>query len=208
MPKVKICGITIPSQAKEISQAGADFIGVILYERSPRFVELDKVEKIKENLMENTKLVGVVVNPDLESCRKILDVVDFIQFHGDEGFEFIKRFPKERVIKAFRIKNRADIENIKPYIDEDYLVLVDTFKEGEYGGTGDRIDIDILKEICSLYDKVIIAGGLSDTNIKYVLKMVKPYGVDASSKLEIKPGVKDIEKVKNFIKLVKDESDN
>lgn len=208
MPKVKICGITIPSQAKEISQAGADFIGVILYERSPRFVEFDKVEKIKENLMENTKLVGVVVNPDLESCRKILDVVDFIQFHGDEGFEFIKRFPKERVIKAFRIKNRADIENIKPYIDEDYLVLVDTFKEGEYGGTGDRIGIDILKEICSLYDKVIIAGGLSDTNIKYVLKMVKPYGVDASSKLEIKPGVKDIEKVKNFIKLVKDESDN
>jgi len=81
--------------------------------------------------------------------------------------------------------------------------LVDAFKEGVYGGTGEMIDLNLLKKITDVYDKVIISGGLSETNLKEILNHVKPYGVDASSKLEVSPGVKDLDKVKKFIDIVK-----
>ncbi|MEZ0323789.1 MAG: phosphoribosylanthranilate isomerase [Hydrogenothermaceae bacterium] len=203
MPKVKICGITQPEQAREISLAGVDYIGVILYPKSPRFVDLEKVKEIKKRLSDKTKLVAVVVNPDIDMGKNLLEIVDIIQFHGDEDIEFIKQFPKDKVIKAFRLKDEKDIEKIKPFLEEGFTVLVDGYREGEYGGTGTQIDLKLLKKVCSISDKVIIAGGLSDENIDSVLKEVKPFGVDASSKLETAPGIKDIEKVKRFIKLVK-----
>lgn len=208
MPKVKICGITDPQQAREISLAGADYIGVVLFEKSPRFVSVEKVKQIKNAISQNTKLVAVVVNPSKKECEELLKIVDMIQFHGEEDINFINQFPKERTIKAFRIQNEEDIKKIKPFIEKGYTILIDAYKEGEYGGTGHQIDISLIKKVCNIYDKVIVAGGLSEENIKNLLKGVKPYGVDASSKLEIKPGIKDIEKVKKFIQAVKYESAN
>lgn len=208
MPKVKICGITDPEQAKQIALAGADYIGVVLFPRSPRFIDIEKVKEIKGVIFDKAKLVAVVVNPDINLCNQLLDIVDFIQFHGEEDIGFIQKFPKDRVIKAFRIKSEKDIEEIKPFIEKGYLILIDAYKEGEYGGTGDSIDLGIINKICSMYDKVIVAGGLSIENVRKVINVAKPYGVDASSRLEIKPGVKDIEKVRQFIRAVKDESNN
>lgn len=205
MPKVKICGITDPGQAREISLAGADYIGVVMFEKSPRFVPPERLREIKTALSGNTKLVAVTVNPTKEECETILKVADIIQFHGEEDVDFVKQFPEERVIKAFRIKEEADIQNIKPFIENGYTILIDAYKEGEYGGTGHRIDISLVKKVCSIHDRVIVAGGLSDENIGRLLEEVRPYGVDASSKLEVKPGIKDIQKVKKFIRAVKDE---
>ncbi|MCX7759609.1 MAG: phosphoribosylanthranilate isomerase [Hydrogenothermaceae bacterium] len=203
MPKVKICGITQPQQAREISLAGADYIGVVLYPKSPRYTDLEKVKEIKKAVVEPTKLVAVVVNPDLDLCKRLLELVDIIQFHGDEDLEFIKQFPKDRVIKAFRIKDEKDIEKLKPFIEEGYLILIDAYKDGEYGGTGNQVDLGLLKEVCSVSDKIIVAGGLSDENIGNILREINPFGVDASSKLEISPGIKDIDRVKRFIKVIK-----
>ena len=199
---VKICGITLPSQAKEISEYGADFIGVIAYPKSPRCVDIETIKEIKKEL-KNSKLVAVVVNPSLEQVLKLLNIADIIQFHGDEALDFVKKFPKERVIKAIRVKDESDLEKIKMYKNEGITVLVDTFKEGVYGGTGEMIDINLLKKITEIYDKVIISGGLSESSIKEILDHIKPYGVDASSKLEVSPGIKDLDKVKKFIDIVK-----
>jgi phosphoribosylanthranilate isomerase len=199
---VKICGIILPSQAKEISEYGADYIGVITYPKSPRYVDIERIKEIKENL-KNSKLVAVAVNPSLEQVLELLNIADFIQFHGDEDLDFVKKFPKDRVIKAIRVKDESDLEKIKTFKNEDITVLVDAFKEGVYGGTGKMIDLNLLKKITDMYDKVIISGGLSESNIKEILNHVKPYGVDASSKLEVSPGVKDLDKVKKFIDIVK-----
>jgi phosphoribosylanthranilate isomerase len=199
---VKICGITLPSQAKEISEYGADYIGVITYPKSPRYVNIEKIKEIKENL-KNSKLVAVVVNPSLEQALELLNIADFIQFHGDEDLDFVKKFPKDRVIKAIRVKDESDLEKIKTFKNEDITVLVDAFKEGVYGGTGEMIDLNLLKKITGVYDKVIISGGLSESNLKEILNHVKPYGVDASSKLEVSPGIKDLDKVKKFINIAK-----
>lgn len=206
MPKVKICGITDEKQAREISLAGADYIGVVLFPKSPRFVNLEKVKEIKNSVYNKTKLVAVVVNPDITLCKELLEIVDLIQFHGEEDIEFIELFPKDRVIKAFRIKDEKDLENLKPFMEKGYLILIDAYKEGEYGGTGSSINMEIIKRVCDLYDKVIVAGGLSAENVREIIKSAKPFGVDASSKLEIKPGIKDMDKVREFIKAVKDES--
>lgn len=206
MPKVKICGITDEKQAREISLAGADYIGVVLFPKSPRFVNLQKVKEIKSSISNTTKLVAVVVNPDIKLCKELLEIVDLIQFHGEEDIEFIELFPKDKVIKAFRIKDEKDLEKLKPFMEKDYLILIDAYKEGEYGGTGSSINMEIIKRVCDLYDKVIVAGGLSAENVREIIKSAKPFGVDASSKLEIKPGIKDMDKVREFIKAVKDES--
>jgi phosphoribosylanthranilate isomerase len=199
---VKICGITLPSQAREISECGADYIGVITYPKSPRYVDVERVKEIKEKL-KNSKLVAVVVNPSLEQVLELLNIADFIQFHGDEDLDFVKKFPKDRVIKVIRVKNESDLEKIKTFKNEDITVLVDAFKEGVYGGTGEMIDLNLLKKITDMYNKVIISGGLSESNLKEILNHVKPYGVDASSKLEVSPGVKDLDKVKKFIDIAK-----
>jgi phosphoribosylanthranilate isomerase len=205
---VKICGITLPQQAGEISNLSANFIGVILYPKSPRYVDLENLESIKNALNPKSKLVAVVVNEKEEVIKKILSVADFVQFHGDEDYNFIKNFDKKRVIKVFRIKEESGINQMEKFMEEDYLILIDTYKEGQYGGTGESINLDLVKKVVNLYDKIIVSGGIGLDNIKKLLEYAKPYGVDASSKLEIKPGVKDIDKVKKFIETVRSYESN
>ncbi len=200
---IKICGIKSEEQAIKIAELGATHIGVIHFPKSPRHIDLDKIKSIKESLQNRAKLVAVVVKPEEELVKKLLDIVDIIQFHGDEPLEFIKKFPKDRVIKVFRVKSFEDIEKMKPFWKEDYLTLIDTFKKDEYGGTGERIDIELAKSIINQYPKTILSGGLSPDNLEDILSIVKPYGVDASSKLEVSAGVKDLEKVKRFINIAK-----
>ncbi len=200
---ITICGLTIPEQAKEIASYGATHLGVIHFPKSPRHLEFSQIKKIKEIVPAKTKVVAVVVNPSIKKVNQLLEIVDMVQFHGEEPIDFVKNFPKERVIKAFRIKDEKSINQIKPFIDEDYLILIDAYKEGEYGGTGKQIDVELAKKISNLTDKLILSGGLSPKNLEFLLEEIKPFGVDASSKLEIKPGIKDLEKTKKFIKIAK-----
>ncbi|WP_457641623.1 phosphoribosylanthranilate isomerase [Persephonella sp.] len=197
---VKICGITVPEQGKAIAQLGATHIGVIFFKKSPRHISLEQIKKIKEVVPKDTKVVAVTVNPSEETVEKLLNIVDMIQFHGDEKIEFVSKYPEEKIIKAFRIKSEEDITRMKPFMEKGYKILIDAFKEGKYGGTGKQINPELAKKVVNSYEKVILSGGLSPDNIENLLNKIKPYGVDASSKLEIKPGIKDIQKVEEFIK--------
>ena len=202
MKFIKICGITQPKQAKEISNLPITHIGVIHFPKSPRHIEIENIRDIKDSINKNVKLVAVVVNPTEKIVNELLEIADIIQFHGDESIDFIKVFPKDKVIKAFRVKSKEDIREMEPFFKEDYLVLIDAFSKNAYGGTGKQIDKELAKYIVSQYPKTILSGGLSEDNVKELIDYINPYGVDASSKLEIKPGIKDINKVKKFIEKI------
>ncbi|NPA12794.1 MAG: phosphoribosylanthranilate isomerase [Aquificae bacterium] len=204
MDFIKICGITTEEQGVKIAQLGATHIGMIHFEKSPRHIPLSKIQSIASSIKGKAKSVAVVVNPNKETVEKLLNIVDFIQLHGDEDIQFALQFPKDRVIKAFRIKDKGDITKIQPFYKEGFTVLIDAYSPTEYGGTGKRINPNLAKEVVSLFPKTVLSGGLSEENITEILKQVKPYGVDASSKLEIKPGLKDLQKVERFIKKVRE----
>jgi len=201
---IKICGITSSEQVKKVSDLGATHIGVIFFQKSPRHIPLEKIKEIKEAIPEKTKLVSVVVNPLYSEVEKLFDIVDMIQFHGDEDLSFLKDLPEDRVIKAFRLRSEEDLKNIERFADEGFLILVDSFSKESYGGTGKQIDIKIAKRIPLITDRYILSGGLSPENLAYLIKELRPFGVDASSKLEFSPGVKDLEKVERFIKIARE----
>ncbi len=201
---IKICGITSSEQAKRVSDLGATHIGVIFFPKSPRHIPLEKIKEIKESIPENTKLVSVVVNPSYSEVEKLFYIVDIVQFHGDESLSFLRDFPRERVIKAFRLKSEENLKEIEKFSDEGFLILVDSFSKESYGGTGKQIDIDIARKIPLITDRYILSGGLSPENLAYLIRELRPFGVDASSKLEISPGVKDLEKVERFINIAKE----
>ncbi len=200
---IKICGITEPEQANKISNLGATHIGVVFFEKSPRHISLGRIEEIKASVKKITKVVAVVVNPDYKAVENLLNVVDIIQFHGNESIEFLKEFPKQRVIKAFRLKSEDELRTIEEFVDEDFLILIDSFSNKAYGGTGKQIDVELAKKVRKLTDRFILSGGLSPENLAYLIEEIRPFGVDASSRLEISPGIKDLDKVKNFIDIAR-----
>ncbi|ACO03187.1 MAG TPA: phosphoribosylanthranilate isomerase [Persephonella sp.] len=203
---IKICGITQVEQALIVSELGATHIGVIFFEKSPRHIDIKRIREIRKSIQGKTRLVAVTVNPSEKIVEELLKTVDIVQFHGNETVEFLSKFPEDRVIKAFRIKSEKDINMMFPFFEKNYPVLIDTYKEGEYGGTGKQIDPDLARKVTQIYDRIILSGGLSPENLKRLIDHIKPYGVDASSKLEIKPGIKDLEKVERFIKIARMES--
>jgi len=200
---IKVCGITTPEQAEVISTFEPTHIGVVHFEKSPRHVDIKRIKDIKKSLTNSVKLTAVVVNPDEKTVEELLKTVDIIQFHGDESISFVLKFPSDRVIKAFRIKEEKDLDRLIPFVEAGITTLIDAFTEKAYGGTGKRINPELAKKAINRFKKVVLSGGLSDENIEDILKKLRPYGVDASSKLEIKPGLKDVEKVKKFIEKAK-----
>jgi len=207
---IKICGLTDENQAIQLADTGATHIGMVHYEKSPRHVNLNKIKGISEKIKGKAYSVAVVVNPVPETVEKLLKTVDFIQFHGDEGIEFLSLFPVERVIKAFRIKDREDIKKIEPFAEKGYTLLIDAYSKNAYGGTGKQINPELADEVVKNFSRTVLSGGLSPDNVLEILQKIRPSGVDASSRLEVKPGVKDIKKATEFIKKVRGfyESDN
>jgi phosphoribosylanthranilate isomerase len=207
---IKICGLTDKKQAVLIGEMGATHIGMIHFEKSPRHIPVEKIAEISGAVNGLAKSVAVVVNPEIKTVEALFRYVDIIQFHGDESTDFVSLFPKERVIKAFRIKEEKDIEKMESFMDRGYIILIDAYSENAYGGTGKQINPELAKKIADIYPKTVLSGGLSPDNVLKLLEYVRPYGVDASSKLEIRPGIKDLKKVEKFIKAVREfyESDN
>jgi len=201
---IKICGLTEKDQAVSIGKMGATHIGMIHYEKSPRHLPLEKIKEISDALKDVSKSVAVVVNPQRSLVEKLLDIVDLVQFHGEETPQFVSLFPEERIIKAFRIKNENDLKTIKPFTEKGITILIDAYSEKAYGGTGKQINPVLAKKVVDFYTKTVLSGGLSPDNLEKLLWYIKPYGVDASSKLEIKPGIKDLKKTEIFIKTARE----
>jgi phosphoribosylanthranilate isomerase len=211
MTWIKICGITRKSDAEAIAEMGADCMGFIFSTDSPRRIELGQAEEILEGL-EGISRTGVFVNENIEKIKRYSDFLslDFVQLSGDEDLTYIERLRdiagKVYIIKVLRLKKAGEKEASR--IAEKYLefadyILLDSYDKYQYGGTGKTIDWERVKGIVEP-EKLIVSGGLYHGNAGRAVEILRPYGVDASSRLEVSPGIKDLEKVRKFIKTVKD----
>jgi len=208
---VKICGITSVEQALQIAKLGVDAIGVISVKESPRYVSFKKKKDIFRNLEKNfphIKRVSVVKNLPLELiCENSFDLENVIQLHGDEDLSYCKSLreivPQLEIWKAFRIKEIKDIQEIELFSNFIDVVLLDSWNEKTYGGSGIRIKSKYLKGL--RFNKPwLLAGGISIDWLKQIFIDIKPDGIDVSSSIESSPGIKDLNKTKKFLNLIKE----
>jgi phosphoribosylanthranilate isomerase len=200
--RVKICGITNPADAQAVVTSGADALGYIFYERSPRFVELNAAAEISKTLPPLIMRVGVFVNASEEFVtRAIADCgLTMLQFHGDEPPEFCTQFGLMSM-KAFRVHGRDTLEQIPKYDTDAYLL--DAYSSTTLGGTGEKFNWDLAVEAQKFGKPIFLAGGLTPANVAEAIGLVHPFGVDVSSGVERTPGKKDHAKVKAFIDAVR-----
>ncbi len=210
---VKICGITSIEQAVQVAELGTNAIGIISVNESPRYISPEKKKEIFKTLKDlypNIDRVSVVKNSPIDSIIKGFlgdPNENIIQLHGDEDIDYCQklkqRIPNIGLWKAFRIKNRKDLDQIKPFENFIDAILLDSWNKETYGGSGKRIKQKYLKDL-SFSKPWWIAGGVSTEWVDEILKNIKPNGIDISSSVETSPGIKDIHKVGLIIKEVKD----
>lgn len=196
---VKVCGIKDPSILSELDALGLDYIGHIFHENSPRNIEQDSSLFIVPT---KAKRVGVFVNKDLDFIEKKINLfkLDTIQLHGDESPEFCEVLSKNiEVWKVFGIDEEFDFETTAPYESYCSKFLFDT-KSPKHGGTGMKFNWDKLNEYRGK-KPFLLSGGIGPTDLEIISKITLPQleGVDLNSKFEIKPGVKNLEALRNFI---------
>lgn len=200
--RIKICGITRYEDARIAVNLGVDALGFIFYKKSPRYVTPDQAGAIIRRLPPFVSRVGVFVNEEIETIKEIAAVtgIDTLQLHGSESEDFCSKMSLP-VIKSFSVKSDSDISVLASYKTAGYLL--DTWHQELHGGTGIAFDWTIAKRACSVYDNVVLAGGLGPTNVLEALQAVNPYGIDVSSGVEIMPGIKNPHKMRDLVNLVR-----
>lgn len=201
MIKVKICGITNLDDALAAVDAGADALGFVFYEKSPRNVNPMQASAIIAKLPPFVQAVGLFVNDEAERVNWTADFcgLDLIQLHGDEEPDYCPEI-RRRVIKAFRVKDAASLVPLRRYSAAG--ILLDAWSPAAPGGTGETFDWDLAKEAAE-FGRLILAGGLTPDNVRRAVEQVRPYAVDVSSGVEAAPGKKDHDKVREFIRRAK-----
>ncbi len=204
MTFVKICGITNLDDALAAVDAGADALGFNFYKPSPRYVTPETAREIIEQLSSPILTVGVFVNE--ESPESVKDLarrasVTAIQLHGDESPDYCRNLSEYKIIKALAAGTDFDTQAARAFDVE--AILLDTKDATLRGGTGRVFDWSIAREVNRLVPKLIMAGGLGVQNIEHAIVSVDPYGVDACSALEDKPGRKDHERMRAFVKMIR-----
>ena len=194
----KICGITNEQDALAAAQFGADALGFI-FAPSPRRISPEKARRIIKALPPLVQTVGVFVDQELGEVSSVAEMcgLDILQFHGSESVEYCHHF-NQRVIKAIRLRSPQDLKDLAKYNGVVQALLLDTYLPDKVGGTGMTFNWQWAVK-ARKYGRIILAGGLSPENVAAAISKVKPYGVDASSSLEQSPGVKDHEKIMQFI---------
>ncbi len=197
---LKFCGCTQARDAEIIAASGADSIGFV-FAPSPRRIDIRTARRLGQ-IAANVTRVGVFVNEDIERVDHIRNFcnLDIIQLHGNESPDYCKRLGGT-VIKAFRLRDAAVLQQIQHY-SMVWKVLVDAFVPGTAGGTGKRISDDLLCGI-AVPEDAIVAGGICRDNVKEILTLIKPFGLDISSGVEKSPGIKDETKMSRLTSLVK-----
>jgi phosphoribosylanthranilate isomerase len=201
--KVKICGVTNLVDALAAVDAGADALGFMFYEPSPRSVSIKVAADIIRRLPPFIAKVGVFVNATEGTVRMTVTEcgIDTLQFHGDEPPEFCATFSALKVYKAFRIQNLESLQALPAYKTDAWLL--DGFAPDKLGGTGANFNWDLAVEAKKLGRPIILAGGLTPENIGDAVRKVQPYAVDVSSGVESAPGKKDHAKLRRFIAAAK-----
>ncbi|MDM7266731.1 MAG: phosphoribosylanthranilate isomerase [Aquificota bacterium] len=199
MVKIKLCGFTREEDIEKAVEFGVDYVGIILYEKSPRYVSWERLKDLL-SVATGVKRVAVMVNPTSEEVLRAFEVgFDLLQLHGEESLEFAKAIGLDRVIKAFR--TCPGLEVSKEWKSA-YGVLLDACSK-LYGGSGQESDWELAKGLVEEGFKVFLAGGLRPENVKEAIRSVRPYAVDVSSGIELSPGIKDHKKMEEFVNAVK-----
>ena len=196
--RVKICGITSIEDAVAAVNAGADALGFMFYERSPRRISMELAATIKNALPPFVVRVGVFADATETVVRSAaLCSLNALQFHGNEPPDFLKRFSPITTIKAFRIQNAASLAMLPSYNTSAWLL--DSYTPAQLGGTGTTFNWDLAIQARKLGRPIILAGGLTPDNVAEAVRKVRPYAVDVSSGVESAPGRKDPAKIAAFI---------
>ena len=204
--KIKICGLRSIEAAQTAASAGADFLGFILWPKSRRYVAPETAAGIVQTLQGNAKTVGVVVDQPLEEVTAMARrcKLDIVQLHGHEPPEYAEKLRAAagvQIIKAFRWRDDFSVEAANAY-PADYILL-DTFKKGMAGGTGETFRWrDAAEETGKLEKPLFLAGGISKENAKEAADVLKPFALDVSGSLE-ENGEKSPEKIKAFLEAVR-----
>lgn len=202
MTRIKICGITREQDLQAVASCGADAIGLVFYEKSPRHVSLQQAAKLTHAVPPFVTVVGLFVNPSAEQVREVLAQVslDVLQFHGEEAPEFCAQFGRP-YLKAIRVRDGVDLVQCAAMYADAQGLLLDAYVEGTHGGTGAVFEWSLIPE--ALRPRIILSGGLDSSNVGAAISVVHPYAVDVSSGVEASKGIKDAAKVAAFINEVK-----
>jgi phosphoribosylanthranilate isomerase len=203
--RVKHCGITSLDDAETAVEAGAWALGMIFWPQSPRACAPDTAALIGSRLRRRVELAGVFVNQSLDEIAALAETapLSLVQLHGDEGPAFcaeVARRTGARVVKAARIRSRADLQALQAFRSVDFH-MVDAHVEGMRGGTGQTVDWGLLEGRHSEVP-LILSGGLTPENVGEAVARVRPFAVDVASGTEAAPGVKDPERVRAFSEAV------
>jgi len=197
---IKICGITNIDDALAAIAAGADALGFNFYKPSPRYISPRDARAIIEQLPPTVFTVGVFVNQQPESLKRIADEsgIEALQLHGDESPDYCRELAADRyVIKTLAVSQGFDSQLVQSY--EVAAIMLDTKHNTLRGGTGRVFDWSIARQVSQLAPKLFLAGGLSPENVAGAIEAVRPYAVDACSSLEESPGKKNHQRMLSFI---------
>ena len=199
--RIKICGITRPEHARAAVQAGADAIGLVFYEPSPRCVTIAQARRVCAALPPMVFVVGLFVNPSPQEIEAVVEglPLDLLQFHGNEAPELCASAGKP-YLKAVRVRSRADILEASARYPDARALLLDAHHDALWGGTGERFDWNLVPG--DIEQPIILAGGLTPENVAGAVRRVRPFAVDVSGGVESAPGEKDPERMERFVREV------
>lgn len=207
--KVKICGMKYPDNIRELAKLQPDFAGFIFYKKSPRYVAPESILKPLADVHDSIKRVGVFVKSPIDevikTCRQLN--LDYAQLHGGEDVEYCQQIKLSEigVIKVFHVGEGFSLNDVEPWLGTADYFLFDTSTK-KYGGSGKHFDWTHIENYP--YDiPFLLSGGISERDIEAIHQMTIPQlaGIDANSQLEIKPGLKDMVKVKQLIERTRHE---
>jgi len=200
--KVKICGITNLADAVAAAEAGADALGFVFYDLSPRCISVEAAADLICKLPPLVMKVGVFVNAPEDLVVSAIRECDLnlLQFHGDEPPEYCVQFGLMSM-KAFRIRDAASLRAVQSYPTDAWLL--DAYVPDRLGGTGNTFNWDFALEARTWGRPIFLAGGLTPENVAEAVCHAKPYGVDVSSGVESAPGKKNHARVRAFIQAAK-----
>jgi phosphoribosylanthranilate isomerase len=200
IPRVKICGVTTPVDVRAVADAGADAIGLNFVPSSPRYVEPRAAAELLRALPPFVDAVGVFTGPLRQACAIAYQLgLRGVQWYGDDAD------PGDAspfaLIRAYRVRDAASLDTIRAHgrARQPAAVLLDAYVEGHLGGTGHVAPWDLLRDF-DVGVPLILAGGLRPENVAEAVRQLRPYAVDVASGVEISPGRKDIEAVRQFIR--------
>ena len=193
---IKICGLTTQESVDVAVQSGADLIGFVFAKISPRCISSEQARQLSESIPEQVKTTAVMLHPSDNEVKEVFDEfpADYLQTDAKD-FESLNLPEGCRPLKVYR-----DLPQFNPNeIDPNELSLF----EGKNSGVEELVNMDRAADVAH-HAPIILAGGLNPSNVANVLQAVQPQGVDVSSGVESKPGIKDVQKIRDFINIVRD----